>query len=192
MLCFDFGTLNTSGSVKDPVFADMGDDPAVPQKRLMLKLWLRGADADFEKLYPDGTFQKVPLPVYPFTGKRHRLPEVADRETGICGDVAKLHPLLHQNTSDLSEQRFSSTFAGDEFFLADHVIQGRRILPGVAHLEMARAAAELGLPLSVRPAGHLSLPEQSSSGNTLPRERNLSPPFPKVAGIPPCFTARTL
>ena len=40
-------------------------------------------------------------------------------------------------------QRFSSHFSGDEFFLADHVARGTRILPGVAQLEMAyRAAGE--------------------------------------------------
>ena len=36
----------------------------------------------------------------------------------------ELHPLLHRNTSTLSEQRFSSTFSGDEYFLADHSVQG--------------------------------------------------------------------
>src|SRR5262249_30609951 len=29
---------------------------------------------------------------------------------------------------------------GDEFFLRDHVVQGEPVLPGVAYLEMARAA----------------------------------------------------
>ena len=40
----------------------------------------------------------------------------------------KVHPLL------------AATFTGDEFFLADHVVKGSRVLPGVAYLEMARAA----------------------------------------------------
>ncbi len=53
-----------------------------------------------------------------------------------------IHPLLHQNTSDLTEQRFSSTFTGEEFFLTDHVVKGEHVLPGVAYLEMARAAVE--------------------------------------------------
>ena len=61
--------------------------------------------------------------------------------------TASIHPLLHQNTSNLSEQRFSSTFTGREFFFVhmcatDHVVNGQRILPGVAYLEMARAAVE--------------------------------------------------
>src|SRR2546428_8376993 len=62
-----------------------------------------------------------------------------------------IHPLLHRNTSDLSEQRYSSTFTGEEFFLADHQVKadggtGQKVLPGVAYLEMARAAIEQALP----------------------------------------------
>ncbi|PEU18287.1 hypothetical protein CN526_30385, partial [Bacillus wiedmannii] len=48
--------------------------------------------------------------------------------------------MLHQNTSNLSEQRFSSTFTGREFFLADHEVKGQKVLPGVAYLEMAYEA----------------------------------------------------
>src|SRR5581483_521594 len=61
----------------------------------------------------------------------------------------QLHPLVHRNTSDLSEQRFSSTFTGEEFFLKDHVVQGQKVLPGVAYLEMVRSALELALGTSV-------------------------------------------
>ncbi len=62
--------------------------------------------------------------------------------------------MLHSNTSDLSEQRYRSTFTGEEFFLADHQVaaNGRaaqKVLPGVAYLEMARAAIEQAVP--VRP-----------------------------------------
>jgi acyl transferase domain-containing protein len=53
-----------------------------------------------------------------------------------------LHPLLHRNTSDLGAQRFSSVLTGEEFFLSDHRVEGVRVLPGVAYLEMARAAIE--------------------------------------------------
>jgi 3-oxoacyl-(acyl-carrier-protein) synthase/NAD(P)-dependent dehydrogenase (short-subunit alcohol dehydrogenase family) len=38
---------------------------------------------------------------------------------------------------------FTSTLTGNESFLTDHVIQGRKILPGMAYLEMARAAVAL-------------------------------------------------
>jgi polyketide synthase PksN len=57
-----------------------------------------------------------------------------------------IHPLLHTNTSDLSQQSFSSTFSGDEPFLKDHKIKGQKVLPGVAYLEMIRAAVEKAMP----------------------------------------------
>jgi acyl transferase domain-containing protein/acyl carrier protein/SAM-dependent methyltransferase len=60
----------------------------------------------------------------------------------VSNKSAILHPLLHQNTSGLSGQRFSSVFTGEEFFLADHIFKGQRVLPGVTCLEMARAAVE--------------------------------------------------
>ena len=53
-----------------------------------------------------------------------------------------LHPLLHRNTSGFSGQQFSSTFSGEEFFLKDYYINDHRAFPGVALLEMARAAVE--------------------------------------------------
>ncbi|MCP4914672.1 MAG: hypothetical protein GY909_16265, partial [Oligoflexia bacterium] len=56
--------------------------------------------------------------------------------------VSVIHPLLHENTSDLTEQRFTSTFTGEEFFLCDHQINGEKVLSGVAYLEMARVAVE--------------------------------------------------
>ncbi|MGY5190417.1 UNVERIFIED_CONTAM: hypothetical protein FO487_21890, partial [Bacillus amyloliquefaciens DSM 7 = ATCC 23350] len=53
-----------------------------------------------------------------------------------------LHPLLHRKTSNLDDQRFNSTYTGEEFYLADHVVQGVLIVPEVAQLEMARAEME--------------------------------------------------
>jgi polyketide synthase PksN len=62
--------------------------------------------------------------------------------------------MVHRNTSDFFQQSYAATFSGDESFLADHQIgQGdsrQKILPGVAYLEMARAAVELALPSAGR------------------------------------------
>ncbi|MFY0578011.1 hypothetical protein ACN28S_30120 [Cystobacter fuscus] len=59
--------------------------------------------------------------------------------------AAALHPLLHINVSNFRAQRYQSTFTGDEFFLKDHKVKGQKVLPGVACLEMARAAAAFAL-----------------------------------------------
>jgi hypothetical protein len=62
---------------------------------------------------------------------------------------------MHRNTSNVDGLRFSAHFSGEEFFLADHVVQGARVLPGVAQLEMLRCAAAQALGADVAvPAQH--------------------------------------
>ncbi|WNO11559.1 SDR family NAD(P)-dependent oxidoreductase [Teredinibacter sp. KSP-S5-2] len=56
-----------------------------------------------------------------------------------------IHPLLHTNTSDLTQQSYATLFNGNEFFLNDHQIHGKKVLPGVAYLEMVRAAIQQAL-----------------------------------------------
>ncbi|HCY87189.1 MAG TPA: hypothetical protein DHV36_18795, partial [Desulfobacteraceae bacterium] len=82
------------------------------------------------------------LPTYPFEKERYWMTDDAGKPAPVDGLRRHLlrHPLMHENTSDLTEQRFSATFTGEEFFLADHRIGGRPMLPGAAYLEMARAA----------------------------------------------------
>ncbi|WP_412679436.1 amino acid adenylation domain-containing protein [Brevibacillus fortis] len=113
----------------------------------LLDFWVKGLNFDWNKLYDENKPRRISLPAYPFAREHYWLPkpkaQSSNNAKGTLGLTATLHPLLHQNTSDLSEQRFSSTFGGQEFFLTDHVVKGKRILPGVAYLEMARAAADL-------------------------------------------------
>ncbi|MBA3774812.1 MAG: polyketide synthase dehydratase domain-containing protein, partial [Ramlibacter sp.] len=105
----------------------------------LLDLWVKGLPLDWQQLYGGRMPRRISLPTYPFARERHWVTEPADVGTPK-GGVAVLHPLLQQNTSDFTEQRFSSRFTGKEFFLADHVLQGTPVLPGVAYLEMARLA----------------------------------------------------
>lgn len=132
----------------------------------LLTAWVQGVTIDWYSLYGGGQAlpQRISLPTYPFARHRYWVP-VADngveswRSTSLAIDtpyhngdptglgcegvllVPALHPLLHRNTSTLAAARFSTTFTGREFFLADHVVQGRLVLPAVVSLEMVRAAA---------------------------------------------------
>jgi acyl transferase domain-containing protein/enoyl-CoA hydratase/carnithine racemase/NAD(P)-dependent dehydrogenase (short-subunit alcohol dehydrogenase family)/acyl carrier protein len=117
-------------------------DQWIADKKLskLLDLWAKGLDFDWNALYGEVKPQRISLPVYPFAKERYRIeqkaaPALASATTAI------LHPLLHSNVSDLSEQRYRSTFAGTEFFLADH-----HVLPAAAYLEMVRAAVEHASP----------------------------------------------
>ena len=86
----------------------------------------------------------IHLPGYPFAKEPYpiEVAELGQNQHSVSARSAMLHPLLHENTSTLAEQRFSSTFGGSEFFFAEHLVQGRKVLPGVAYLEMARAAVQ--------------------------------------------------
>nr|WP_294549481.1 SDR family NAD(P)-dependent oxidoreductase [uncultured Rhodopila sp.] len=90
---------------------------------------------------PAGPGRRVPLPAYPFAGGRHW---VSGRSA--AGGLAALHPLLDSNQSTLDGVRFEKRFSGEEPYLRDHAVNGERILPGVVHLELARAAATLAHP----------------------------------------------
>jgi len=126
----------------------------IAQNRLskLLDLWVKGLEMDWSRLYGAVKPQRISLPLYPFAKERYWIDTPAGGQVaGSEASTAFLHPLLHSNTSDLSEQRYSSTFTGEEFFLADHQVrmQGGRlakVLPAVAYLEMARAAVEQALP----------------------------------------------
>ena len=120
----------------------------------LARLWVAGLEVDWRPLYGGDQPARLSLPTYPFARERYWLPQggeqVSRREDTAVG---ALHPLLQRNTSDFSEVRFSSNFTGREFFLADHHMLGQHILPGVAHLEMARAAvasAHGGLTVGMR------------------------------------------
>ncbi|MCB0196352.1 MAG: SDR family NAD(P)-dependent oxidoreductase, partial [Anaerolineae bacterium] len=120
----------------------------------LAQLWVSGVEIEWNALYGVDKPRRISLPTYPFAKERYWIPNV---ERGIMNDEKNpssfihhhssfaLHPLVHRNISDLVEQRFSSTFTGTEFFLNDHRIQDEKILPGVAYLEMARAAGEIAL-----------------------------------------------
>ncbi len=112
----------------------------------LLNLWVRGLSVDWSQIYGDVKPSRIGLPTYPFAGEPYWIPETeAQAGTSKPSEalaMSVVHPLLHQNTSDLSGLRFTSIYNGNEFFLKDHVVKGSPVLPGVAYLEMARAAVE--------------------------------------------------
>jgi polyketide synthase PksL len=119
----------------------------------LLELWVKGLALDWRKLYGETTPRRMSLPTYPFARERYWIDEPASRPVA---PHAVLHPLLHRNTSDLSEQRYSSIFTGEEFFLADHQVApnghgAQKVLPAAAFLEMARAAVEQASPTQPEP-----------------------------------------
>lgn len=103
-------------------------------------LYDSGANLAWQALLAGRPMRRVHLPTYPFARDRPWLaPPTGQGHPAERGEK-KLHPLLHRNVSTLGVQRYASTFSGSEFFLADHRVGDHPVLPGVAYLEMVRAA----------------------------------------------------
>ncbi|MFH9089270.1 SDR family NAD(P)-dependent oxidoreductase [Streptomyces sp. NPDC017673] len=111
--------------------------------------WAGGGTVDWARLHQDAAAppRRVRLPSYPFARERHWFSAPGTPSApGEPRTSARLHPLVHRNVPDLDGPRYASTFTGDEPFLADHRVRGRRVLPAAAQIEMARAAAREAWP----------------------------------------------
>ncbi len=106
----------------------------------MIDLWVKGLNFNWKRLYADKKPIRISLPTYPFAKDRYWVENDSRKLFHKTTCVKVIHPLLQENNSDLMEQRFSTVFSGEEFFLNDHRINGKKILPGAVYLEMARAA----------------------------------------------------
>lgn len=111
--------------------------------------WVNGANFNWKLLYEGEHLPyKVILPTYPFAKERYwrdtyKEEKMVGKQPAL--EIKRLHPLIDENISDLMEQKYCKRLNGDEYFVADHVFNGQKVLPGVVHIEMARAACEFAM-----------------------------------------------
>ncbi len=98
--------------------------------------YVDGFNLDWEKLHHGELKHRIPLPSYPFAKERYWFS--SEQQQNIPS-----HPLIDQYLPGASEQQFKKQLVGNEFYLDDHRVQSTPVLPGVAYLEMARAAGEM-------------------------------------------------
>ncbi|WP_161497244.1 SDR family NAD(P)-dependent oxidoreductase [Bradyrhizobium nitroreducens] len=121
-------------------------------------LWVKGLMFDWTRLYGAARPARLSLPTYPFAKESYWVSAPRPRPTIPMQEADQhVHPLVHRNTSSLEQSRFTTVFTGEEFFLKDHVVKGRRLLPAVAQLEMARVAVAKGWDLPEDEALNITL-----------------------------------
>lgn len=133
----------------DEIIVALGNTHTQSKKRYyndmlqIAKAYVQGYEVNWSSLANQEAAYKISLPTYPFLGESYW---VQAKETKMINQKkpsnSYLHPLLQENTSNLSQQKYSSTFTGEEFFLKDHQIRGQKVLPSVAYLEMAQEAVK--------------------------------------------------
>ena len=109
--------------------------------------WVRGLDHDWSQLHRERHPRRVDGPLYPFAKERYWHDAIDESPASLPSAQAHahLHPLVRRNVSLIGTHAYRSRFDGSEPFLADHRVRigesgVQRVLPGVASLEMARAA----------------------------------------------------
>ncbi|WP_299608347.1 SDR family NAD(P)-dependent oxidoreductase [uncultured Aquimarina sp.] len=114
-------------------------DPLTSKEEISViaQKWVSGINIDWELLYANEDPKRISLPSYPFTKKKYWIPQESINRS------VEIHPLIHQNTSNLTEQRFTSWYSITDFFIRDHKINNDHILPGVVYLQMALIAGTL-------------------------------------------------
>ncbi|AIQ58857.1 SDR family NAD(P)-dependent oxidoreductase [Paenibacillus borealis] len=125
--------------------------PAQPFTALELselaEQWTSGEAVDWSRLYVNRKGRRIPLPVYPFAREvcwvRKNTRRIAPKLSSAEAVAAVLHPMVDSNVSTMEEEKFRTVLRLDQFFVKDHVVGGKVLLPGVAYLEMVRAAADL-------------------------------------------------
>lgn len=90
----------------------------------LAELYIQGYRLNFEGLLGEG-YAKISLPTYPFARESYWVSagpidnlsrrSVAAKTDRPLAAPNRLHPLVHENTSDVEGQRFSSTFRGKNF-----------------------------------------------------------------------------
>lgn len=124
--------------VKIGIYRNLNEKTEYEKLLLLAKQWICGEPIDWEKsLYQNELPYKMSIPTYPFNEQAYLSKSATISTTNL------LHPLVHYNISDFSKQCFESAFSGNEFFIADHKVNGKNLLPGAAMIEMARVAGEI-------------------------------------------------
>ncbi|MGN4848975.1 amino acid adenylation domain-containing protein [Bacillus cereus group sp. MYBK134-1] len=114
----------------------------------LAQLWVMGVEINW-RLFNDGSQHKrIPLPTYPFEKVRHWLQplEIGGKDGDRALSLNKgtvLHPFIDVNESTLTNQIYRKKLSKHDAFIKDHIVDGNVIFPGVAYLEMARAAGSL-------------------------------------------------
>lgn len=120
------------------------------------QLWCSGETIQWKQFYQNKKRNRIPVPGYPFAKTKYwvQIPENKVNSLSVS-KTTRLHPLIDTNISTLHYQEYQKTFYSSDSIVSQHIVNGQRILPGAAHLEMARMALRLATESVVHTIGNV-------------------------------------
>ncbi|SFR72218.1 SDR family NAD(P)-dependent oxidoreductase [Anaeromicropila populeti] len=133
--------ISKKGNFNANTIMQSGDQDSKKKLLHMAKSWVNGESVDWSVLYEKKQPNRLSLPTYPFAEERYWISDNFIVEENMKANAEKIYPLIHKNVSTLLEQKYTSVFTKNEFFLSDHRVKGKMTLPGTVYIEMAVEAA---------------------------------------------------
>lgn len=133
-------------SLKARDIIDEMDENTAPDHEkinLLAQLYVRGTDVPWEDLYRDEEHYKAALPTYYFDRiscwAAPKISKINPEESAV---KKKIHPAIDKVlVSSYDETIFLARFSLDKhWFVREHKIMGKNIVPGTAYIEIVRAA----------------------------------------------------
>ncbi|QKO14574.1 Polyketide synthase PksN [Dickeya solani] len=94
-----------------------------------------GVPLDWSRLFAGARPQRIALPGYPFIHNHFWI-----SQNDKAGSQRAVLRAQRHRVMNIGSSHYKALLQGDEFFIAGHRIGGQTILPGVAYLELVRAA----------------------------------------------------
>ena len=108
---------------------------------ILIELALKGIDIDWNEVNKWQGGKIINMPSYAFDNDRYWIStknsvQCSSRQNELRG----LTLLLDANISDIYGQKFVKTYRPNDYFVKDHCVNGKKLLAGMAQLEMALEA----------------------------------------------------
>lgn len=100
------------------------------------EMYTKGYAISWEKIFGENSGKVVSLPTYPFELKSYW-----KEGTPVALEPVSKNVLCGKKSTDKSGD-YEIILSGNEFFIEDNVVYGKKVVPGVAYLEMVKASLE--------------------------------------------------
>lgn len=112
----------------------------------LTKLYIEGYAISMDKVFSKKPYRKISMPTYVFDNEKYWVFE----DTEIGRENSKnLGNLIDADYSNGDKLQYLCRLSGEEFFVTDHIIGGKKVLPGVVYMEVARSIGELAIKKKV-------------------------------------------